>query len=290
MSKPSYYDKYHRHLGAPENLTRNEDHEEERRDLLPPPAHASSSASFMISSSPPPLHSLLKLPSDISFIPVGINYSTTDSMNDPKHVVESFVDEDVLELPTQEAFNDERKSYLASCLRNRQPVVSSKTNSYSSPPQILQMSSNSSPSNSTSFSSSHSNSYNVGFSAHPPPPRSSSMLDHSANPKNLTNSSIATLSGLPADITVWNVMSRRTNIPHNNTRSSVSPTFTTPQISSKPFSFSPLPEILPPFNASLLPLPLSSIPTSVSTHTLPTGLISSSPSAIHKHSINNDIN
>ena len=283
MSKPSYYDKYHRHFDAPADITRNEDHEEERRDILPPPAHASSSSSFMISSSPSPLHSLIKLPSDISFIPVGINYSTADSMNDPKN--DFHADEDVLELPKTEVLNDERKSYFASCLRSRQSVVTSKGNEYSSPAQILRVSSNSSPSNSTSFTSSHS--YNVGFSA--PPSRSSPMLDHSSTPKSIPHSSIATISGIPSDITVWDVMPRRTSIPLN-TRSSVSPTFTTPQISSKPFSFSPLPELLPPFNASLLPLPSSSNPTSGSTSTLPIGIVCSSPSTIFKHSTSNDNN
>ena len=296
MSKPSYSNKSYRHLDAPEDFLQLEDHEEERRNILPPQAHASSAPSFVssiLSSSIPSR----KLPSDVSFIPVGVNYSTSDAISFPQKSFSSDFqhDHDILELPKPvcsviDIIDGGRKGYpVPNARSSRRHTLSSTTEIDSLATSNSQLSSQSilSASHSSFPYSSQSDVYNVGLTA-PSPQRSSQLFGHSSDTKGIH------LTGMPTDLTMWDAISRRPTSPilHNNPRRSISPpTFTAPQISSQPFSFSPIPALLPPFNASLLPLQPTSNFTTSSTTTLPVGIVPPSPpSAILKHSTSNNNN
>ena len=292
MSKPSYSSKLYRHLDVSEDLSISEDHEEERRILLPPQAHASSSPSFISSIISSPIPSR-KLPSDVSFIPVGVNYSTSDAINHPQKPFPSDFqhDRDILELPRPVCsvidISDEGRKELPvtssrggrrDLLRSTLEIeLLSSTNPHISPHPIL---STAPP----SFShSSQSELYHGGHSV-PSSHRNSPLYGSSVDNKGIP------FSGVPADLTMWEAMTRRPTSPilQNRRRSLSPPTFTQPQISTQPFSFSPLPALLPPFNPSLLPLhPTSNFATS-STTALPAGIIPPSPTAILKHSTSNN--
>ena len=294
MSKPSYSSKLYRHLDVSEDLSISEDHEEERRILLPPQAHASSSPSFISSIISSPIPSR-KLPSDVSFIPVGVNYSTSDAINHPQKPFPSDFqhDRDILELPRPvcsviDISDEGRKELPVSSSRGgRRDLLRStleiellsSTNPHISPHPIL---STAPP----SFSHSSQNELYHGGHSVPSSHRNSPLYGNSVDNKGIP------FSGVPADLTMWEAMTRRPTSPilQNRRRSLSPPTFTQPQISTQPFSFSPLPALLPPFNPSLLPLhPTSNFATS-STTALPAGIIPPSPTAILKHSTSNNNN
>ena len=291
MSKPSYCNKLYRHLDVIDDSSKNEDLDDERRNILPPQAHASSSPSFISSiiSSPMPSR---KLPSDVSFIPVGVNYSTSDSIsNQSKSFTPEYQsDQDILELPKPvcsltEINDGGRKGYTSSSSRSSRrnllsstPEMDSSKSPHITPHPLLSAAPSSFP------YSSQPDVYQIGL-ASSSSNRNSPLFGNASENKGIP------LSGLPTDLTMWEAMSRRPTSPSlTNRRRSISPpTFTPPQISTQPFSFSPLPALLPPFNPSMLPLqPNSNFSTSSAT-TLPAGIIPPSPtSAILKHSTSNN--
>ena len=295
MSKPLYSSKLYRHLDVSEDLPKSEDHEEERRILLPPQAHASSSPSSISSIISSPIPSR-KLPSDVSFIPIGVDYSTSDAINHQQRPFPSHFqhDRDILELPRPvcsviDISYEGRKEFQVTTSRGsrrdllRSPVeieLLSSSNPHTSPHPIRST-------DPPSFShSSQSERYHGGHSV-PSSHRNSPLYGNSVREE--FNKGIP-YSGVPGDLTVWEAMTRRPTSPilQNRRRSLSPPTFTQPQISTKPFSFSPLPTLLPPFNPSLLPLhPTRNFGTS-STTALPAGIIQPSATAIPKHSTSNN--
>ena len=296
MSKPSYSNKLYRHLDVTEDFSQNEDLEEDRRNSLPPQAHASSAPSFIssvLSSSIPSR----KLPSDVSFIPVGVNYSTSEATNFPQKSFSSDFqhDHDILELPKPvcsviDIIDGGRKRYPVSSTRSsrRNTLISTtEFDSLATPNSQLSSHPILSAAHSSFPYSSQSDVYSIGLTSSSPQ-RSSQLFSHSSDTKGIH------LSGMPTDLTMWDTISRRPTSPtlHNNPRRSISPpTFTAPQISSQPFSFSPIPALLPPFNASLLPLQPSSNFSTSSTSTLPVGIVPPSPpSGMLKHSTSNNNN
>ena len=292
MSKPSYCNKVYRHFDVTEDSSKNEDLEEERRNHLPPHAHASSSPSFIssiISSSIPSR----KLPSDVSFIPVGVNYSTSDALNNSlKPSTPDFpIDPDILELPKPVCsvidINDGgRKAYPSSNVRGSRRSLHGSTieidmpsssNPHITPHHLVSAAPSSFP------HSSQMDVYQIGLQT-TAPHRNSSLSVNSSEYKGIP------LSGLPTELTMWETISRKPSSPtfHDRRRSLSPPTFTQPQISTQPFSFSPLPALLPPFNPSMLPLQPSSNFSTSSTSTIPAGIMQPSPTtAILKHSTSN---
>ena len=129
MSRSSYYNKFYRHPTTHRDFTGIEDHDEERQDIYPHPAHAPSISASMTSSSPPPRRSFLTLPSDISLLPVGVNYSTTDCTKDSKNALRCQRDDNILEVPKPQLSNDRSKSYPNLILRNRHHKISSNRDS-----------------------------------------------------------------------------------------------------------------------------------------------------------------
>lgn len=287
MSKSSYYNKSYRHQDVLADISRLEEDDEERSSILPPPAHASSSASFIPSASSPS-RSPRKLPSDVSFLPAGINYSR-ESINFPKSSTDFYRTLKVSELPV--AISSEtisvagRRHVPALNTCSKQQLFSSSGNIYSTSSSIVPNTAHSILSTSASLTAPNSDSYILGFTA--PPLPSSPMLRHSSSPNTLQHNNFHKVSSIPTDLTLWDIMSRRTSSPPNN-RSSVSPTYSTPPVSSQPFSFSPLPGITPPFSSSLLPLTPSNNLVSGAATTLSIGIVAPPPSAIFKHSINNN--
>ena len=288
MSIPSYYNKSYRYLDATVDFTGDEDDQEDTRNGLPPPAHSSSQASLIPLSASQ--HSSRKLPIDVSIIPVGINYSS-DSVNIPRNTTDFRTEYKTSEIPITicpvTGMVNDKKIYSESNSRRYQQI-SPPSNIYLGSSSISQMSTHSILSSASSFSSTHYGSSNLGFTT-TTPKRHSPVLVYSNNAKNAPSNSFASLPGMPTDLAMWDTMSRRISSPQN-TRPSMSPTFSTPQISSQPFSFSPLPGLLPPFNTSLIPIPPSShlgsgIPTTISI-----GFAAPSSAAILKHSSSSNNN
>ena len=282
MSKPSYYYKSHRDS----NTTRDfleADYTDDRRSHVPPPAHTPNSSTFIPSR---------KLPNDVSFIPVGVNYSL-DSISVPQSSADCHSELSISEVPKTGGSSftsmDVPRSSMNSHSRSGKHLVGSsiltihdRTELSSTQP----ISTQSLLPRSVPHSSSHSEQYGTDFIAESSQ-RSSADLVHSSILKSIYPSDHGTVTSIPKDLMIWDMMSRRSKSPPN-TRSTMSPAFTQPQISSQPFSFSPLPGILPPFNTSIIPLPTTSLPSSLATNSLPIELIGPSPAAIFKHSTSNN--
>ena len=215
MSKPSYCNKVYRHFDVTEDSSKNEDFGDERRNILPPHAHASSSPSFIssiISSSMPSR----KLPSDVSFIPVGVNYSTSDALNNPlKSFTPDFQsDQDILELPKPVCsvidINDGvRKAYQNSNVRGSRRSLHGSTieidlpssiNPHITPHHLVSAASSSFP------HSSQTDVYQIGLQT-TAPHRNSSLSVNSSEYKGIP------LSGLPTGLTMWETISRKPSSP-----------------------------------------------------------------------------
>ena len=283
MSKPSYYYKSHRNSDTTRDLLET-DYTDDRRNHLPPPAHTTNSSTFIPSR---------KLPNDVSFIPVGVNYSL-DSISVPQSSADCHGELSISEVPNTGGSSftsmDVPQNYVNSHSRSGKHLVGSSSltsHDHTKPSSTQPIRTQSLLPRSVPHSSSQSEQYGTDFIAESSQ-RSSADLVHSSILKSIYPSDHhGTVTSIPKDLMIWDMMSRRSKSPPN-TRSTMSPAFTQPQISSQPFSFSPLPGILPPFNTSILPLPTTSLPSSLASNSLPIELIGPSHSAIFKHSISNN--
>ena len=285
MSKPSYYYKSHRNSDTTRDLLET-DYTDDRRNHLPPPAHTTNSSTFIPSR---------KLPNDVSFIPVGVNYSL-DSISVPQSSADCHGELSISEVPNTGGSSFTSMDVPQSCMnthsRSGKHLVGSSSltsHDHTKPSSTQSIPTQSLLPRSVPHSSSHSEQFGTDFIVESSQ-RSSADLVHSSILKSISQSfpsDHGTVTSIPKDLMIWDMMSRRSKSPPN-TRSTMSPAFTQPQISSQPFSFSPLPGILPPFNTSILPLPTTSLPSSLATNSLPIELIGPSHSAIFKHSISNN--